>query len=158
MAGTQTLVPRQPGTVFAEERDRLWRSLYAYVGDREIASDAVAESFAQAIRRWESLRDPVAWIWAVAYRIASRDLQERRTTAPLGEHEGPPLWEESPTLLLSLSALTQRQRAVVILYYYVDWPVKRIAEVLAMSPVTVRVHLAQGRRRLRAVLEDEDDG
>jgi len=39
-----------PGTVerlYREQGDRIWRALLGYAGDREIASDAEAEAFAQ---------------------------------------------------------------------------------------------------------------
>jgi DNA-directed RNA polymerase specialized sigma24 family protein len=39
----------------------LWRALVAFSGDREVASDAVAEAFAQAIGRESQLRDPQRW-------------------------------------------------------------------------------------------------
>ena len=50
-------------SVYRQEADRLWRSLYAYAADSEIASDAVAEAFAQAIRRGPAVRDARAGGW-----------------------------------------------------------------------------------------------
>jgi RNA polymerase sigma-70 factor (ECF subfamily) len=38
------------GEVFRSHADRLWRALLAYARDPEIASDALAEAFAQGIR------------------------------------------------------------------------------------------------------------
>ncbi len=52
--------PSQPDldTLYREEGDRLWRALFAFAHDREMASDAVAEAFAQCIRRGEAVRSP----------------------------------------------------------------------------------------------------
>ena len=36
---------------------KLWRALLAYSGDPELASDAVAEAFAQALGRGHAVRD-----------------------------------------------------------------------------------------------------
>jgi DNA-directed RNA polymerase specialized sigma24 family protein len=36
---------------------------------------------------------------------------------------------------------------------YADRPTKEVAATLGVSMATVRVHLSQGRRRLRALLE-----
>jgi DNA-directed RNA polymerase specialized sigma24 family protein len=45
--------------LFREEGARMWRALVAFTGGRkEIADDAVAEAFAQAIRYAPSIRDP----------------------------------------------------------------------------------------------------
>ena len=37
--------------IYREQGERMWRSLLAFSGDPEISSDAVAEAFAQALRR-----------------------------------------------------------------------------------------------------------
>src|SRR5207247_3672685 len=50
----------------------------AFSGDPEIASDSVAEAFAQALGRGDALVDPLAWIWRVAFRVAAGELNERR--------------------------------------------------------------------------------
>jgi DNA-directed RNA polymerase specialized sigma24 family protein len=42
--------------VYREHGAHLWRSLLLYTGDRDVASDAVAEAFAQAIRRGDEVR------------------------------------------------------------------------------------------------------
>jgi DNA-directed RNA polymerase specialized sigma24 family protein len=46
------------GRVYEEEGARLWRAVYLYAADREVASDAVAEAFAQALHRGGDLRSP----------------------------------------------------------------------------------------------------
>lgn len=53
-----------------------------YTGRPEGASDATAEAFAQAIRRSPELRDPLAWIWRAAFRIAAGEMHaDRRLVA-----------------------------------------------------------------------------
>jgi DNA-directed RNA polymerase specialized sigma24 family protein len=42
--------------IFREDGDRLWRAL-TFGGDPDLASDAVAEAFAQALRHADALRD-----------------------------------------------------------------------------------------------------
>ena len=69
--------------VYRQEADKLWRALYAFAADAEIASDAVSESFAQAIRRGSAIRDPRAWVWKSGFRIASGELKRRSTSVHL---------------------------------------------------------------------------
>ncbi len=45
-------------TLYRADGDRLWRALLAFAGDQDIASDSVAEAFAQALRRGVAVRDP----------------------------------------------------------------------------------------------------
>ena len=56
-----------PGTIerlYREEGRRLWWALMAFSGDPEIASDSVAEAFAQALGRGDALIDPLPWFGA----------------------------------------------------------------------------------------------
>ena len=60
-------------------------------------------------------------------------------------------------LVSALATLSPNQRAAVILSEYADLPTREVADVLGCSQATVRVHLAQARRRLRPLLEDHDE-
>ena len=70
-------VERRLERVYREQGVRIWRAVLLSSGSREIADDAVAEAFAQALRRGDELRDPAAWVWRVAFRVAAGELKER---------------------------------------------------------------------------------
>jgi RNA polymerase sigma-70 factor (ECF subfamily) len=142
--------------LYRDDGARLWRALVAFSGDREVASDAVAEAFAQAIGRESQLRDPQRWVWRAAFRIAAGELKDRgrfrtRDTDPSYEMEEPPA-----RLIAGLARLSPNQRAALVLHYYAGYPTKEIAGIIGSSPATVRVHLSQGRKRLRRVMEEQD--
>jgi RNA polymerase sigma-70 factor (ECF subfamily) len=142
--------------VYREHGDRLWWAVLAFCGDREVASDATSEAFAQALRRGHELRDPLAWIWRAAFRIAAGELKRRGTAAaPLSEpsYELP---EPAAHVTQALRQLPAQQRAAVVLHYYADRPIREIADVLGTSASTVAVHLHRGRNRLRDLLGDDD--
>ena len=61
--------------VYRSDGDRLWRALYAFTGDEDVASDAAAEAFAQALRRGSAIRDVRSWVWRSAFQIARGDLK-----------------------------------------------------------------------------------
>jgi DNA-directed RNA polymerase specialized sigma24 family protein len=63
--------------LFEVEAKRIWRALVAYTGDREVADDAMAEAFAQALARGSELRSPRHWVWRAAFRIAAGELKDR---------------------------------------------------------------------------------
>jgi RNA polymerase sigma-70 factor (ECF subfamily) len=142
--------------VYREHGDRLWRSVLAYCGDRSVADDAVAEAFAQAIRRGDGIHDPERWVWKSAFRIAAGNLKERRRTEPIGAEpagsDPEPAWD----LIEALKALPDRQRACVVLHHYAGYPTAEIARVLGVTPPSVRMNLTRGRRRLRTALEGGD--
>jgi RNA polymerase sigma-70 factor, ECF subfamily len=141
--------------VFEAEHARLWRSLLAHTRDAEIASDAVAEAFAQAVRRGDALRDPAAWVWRAAFRIASGQLAARR-----GRNEAAPECQASPdtlpddvvALLDALARLDQTDRRVVVLSLVGGLSAFEVGRIIDASPGAVRVRLHRARRRLRVAL------
>jgi RNA polymerase sigma-70 factor (ECF subfamily) len=143
--------------LYREHGPKMWRALLAYSGDPEVASDAVAEAFAQALRRGHGIREPLRWIWRAAFRIARGELKERRRVAIAEVSASYELEEPAVELVQALAKLSSRQRAAVALFYLADYPVKEVAEMLGTSASAVRVYLTRGRRRLRALLEDDDE-
>ena len=142
--------------VYREEGDRLWRSLVAFSGDPELASDAVAEAFAQALRRGDALRSPAPWVWRAAFRIAAGQLRDRRRAVPATNAGSYVMRVADPDVLDALSQLPDAQRAAVVLQYYADQPVREVARVTGQSAVAVRMNLSRARRRLRSLLESTD--
>jgi len=143
--------------LYREHGNRLWWALVAFSGDRDIASDAESEAFAQALRRGEAIKDPLAWIWRAAFRIAAGELHERGRQAPPLSEPSYELPEPAAEITAALRQLPTQQRAAVVLHYYADRPIREIAELLGTSASTVAVHLHRGRNRLRDLL-GEDDG
>lgn len=142
--------------LYRDDAGRLWRALLGYTGRPEVASDAVAEAFAQALARDGDLRSPADWVWTAAFRIAAGMLKR----APLPSSAALRPYEEMPEpvidLVRCLSLLPARQRLDIVMHDYADRPVKEVAAVLGITNATVYVHLSQGRRRLRELLEDSD--
>jgi RNA polymerase sigma-70 factor, ECF subfamily len=148
---------RELERLYREDGARLWRAIMAFSGDREVASDAVAESFAQALGRGDDLRDPQRWVWRAAFRIAAGELKDRRRFEAPAFDAGYEIAEPPARLVAGLARLSPNQRAAMVLHYYAGYPTKEIAGILGSSAATVRVHLSQGRKRLRRILEEHDD-
>jgi RNA polymerase sigma factor (sigma-70 family) len=143
--------------VYREHGERMWRAVYLFSGDREVASDAVAEAFAQALRRGDEVRSPERWVWRTAFLVARGMLKERRRMVPEASDRSSQMLPATNELLDSLRALSPTQRAAVILHYYADRSVREVAALLGSTPAAVSVHLHRARRRLRTLLEDHDD-
>jgi RNA polymerase sigma factor (sigma-70 family) len=141
--------------LYREQGPKLWRALFSFSGDSEVASDAMAEAFARGLRDAGEIRDPAPWVWRVAFRLATAELKRRHDTAPFEEssYEMP---EPVPELMAALRRLSPNQRLSVILHDYADRPSAEVADVIGCSRATVHVHLSQGRRRLRQLLEETD--
>ena len=139
---------------YRAEADRLWRALVGYSGDRELASDAVAEAFTRAIQHDAEIRDLVSWVWTVAFRLAAAELRRPSPPELIAEDQA---LDELPDLVRALRQLPPKQRLAVVLHDYADRPTREVAAVLGTSTATVRVHLSQGRRRLRGLLEERHE-
>jgi RNA polymerase sigma-70 factor (ECF subfamily) len=157
MAGAVESPPKTIEELYREHGARLWWALLAFTGDREIASDAEAEAFAQVIRRGDAVREPLAWVWKAAFRIAAGELKDRSTRSSDTGEPSYSLPEPAWAVTAALRELPPQQRAAILLHYYADRPIREIADLLGVSSATVGVHLHRGRNRLRDVL-GEDDG
>jgi RNA polymerase sigma-70 factor (ECF subfamily) len=138
--------------VYRADAKHLWWALIAFTGDRELASDAVAEAFAQALKRGESIRAPSPWVRRAAFRLAAGELKRRAADShvvPEASYEMP---EPAFDVVRALGLLPTNQRSCAVLYYYLDMPLTEIGRVLGISPPTVGVHLYRARARLREVL------
>ncbi len=143
--------------LYRADADRLWRAVYAFAGDAETASDAVSEAYAQLLRRGAGVRDPAAWVWRAAFRIARGALRSRRAdeTVRSTEVKHADVYADHD-LLTAVRRLPDSQRAAVILFYYADLPIREIADRLGTNGLAVRANLSRGRRRLRELLGDRN--
>src|SRR6476469_10659690 len=144
--------------LFQESAPALWRALYGFAGGRrQIAEDALAEAFARAIERGDSVRDPIPYIYRTAFRLASAELQLDKRQGVLGTDrvaiEAPDLVD----LIRALETLPAKQRAAVILHDEEGYSAAEVGRLLGIAAPTVRVHLHRGRKRLRALLGTEEE-
>jgi RNA polymerase sigma-70 factor (ECF subfamily) len=144
--------------VWRDAGPTLWRAVRAYAGGRnDVADDAVAEAFARAIARGDEVRDPVAYLYRVAFRVAAAELKrlagsdgtETAETLATFAEDGSDVWR-------TLATLPPQQRSALYLFYRADLPVKDVARLLGTSSAAVRMQLVRARRRLAAVLREEE--
>jgi RNA polymerase sigma-70 factor, ECF subfamily len=143
--------------LYRERGDRIWRAVLAFSADQEVASDAVAEAFAQVLRRGDEVRDPERWIWRAAFRIAAGELKERKRKGVAVSPGSYEMEEPARDLVLALGALSERQRVSVVLHDGAGYPAREVARIIGSTEAAVRVHLMRGRRRLRELLREDDD-
>lgn len=143
--------------LFREDGPGVWRTIYAFTGGRrDVAEEAVAEAFARALQHAGGIRDPIAWIYRTAFRIAR---EEMRRDARHGAAVDTGAEDAAGTgeLMRALRQLSPNQRAAIVLRYEADLPVDDVARRMGIAAPTVRVHLHRGRTRLRELLGSEED-
>lgn len=139
--------------LYREAGPQLWRTLYGVCGGRaDLAEEAIAEAFARVIERGDRVREPIAYVYRVAFRVATDELKRERRhgDATDGAHRETP--GELEDLMRALRQLSPNQRAAVILRFEADLSTDEVAKRMGMSAATVRVHIHRGRKKLRALL------
>ncbi len=144
---------------YREQAERLWRSLLLFSGNREVANDAVAEAFAQALRRGDEIRDLDRWVWRAGFRIAAGELALRQSSpgSLTAAHDvGVEMPASTVDLVRAMTRLSPKQRGAVVLHHYAGYSNRETARILGSTTAAVGVHLERARRRLRELLEDDD--
>ncbi len=142
--------------LFRDSGPGVWRTMYAFTGGRrDVAEEAVAEAFARAIAHSGTIRDPLAWIYRTAFRVASAELKRERRPAPSPDQAGEVLGDTGE-LIAALRKLSPMQRAAIVLRYEADLPVDEVARRMGVASPTARVHLHRGRNRLRELLGSQE--
>jgi RNA polymerase sigma-70 factor (ECF subfamily) len=136
------------------------------------ADDVVQESLSAAWRSRQTF-DPQrgsfrAWLLAIAMNECRRAARRRRrneiVVAALSGHVRDALRINDEVgradlvddaVERAIAGLSDRQRLVVNLYYFVDLPVDEVARILGIASGTVKSSLAEARGRLREVLDKE---
>lgn len=149
------------------------RAILAYalrrVEDAEDAADVVAETFLVAWRRLDEAPNDAGarlWLFGVARRvIANRHRAERRRTR-LGERLAESLRTELATqpapageaakVLRAMGGLGDDDRELLLLVSWEELSPGEAAEVLGISSLAARSRLHRARRRLRALLEQQE--
>jgi RNA polymerase sigma-70 factor (ECF subfamily) len=130
------------------------------------AEDVVQDTFIQYLlhkKDFESEQHIRAWLIRVAINKAKNKNNTffRRNTLPLEDYIETLTFEseESSDLLETVMKLPKKYRIVIHLFYYEDYSVNEIADILRVTPGNVKVRLSRGRMSLRNTLKEvwEDD-
>jgi RNA polymerase sigma-70 factor, ECF subfamily len=129
----------------------------ASLRDVEDARDAAQEAFATAWHRLPQLRDPCAFPAWLKSIVASECRRRRRRRALAAQGVAPPPFVESDTRRMdyqsvvasALEQLPDRERHVVVLFYFMGHSLPEIARLLQLKPGTVGKRLHSARLRIR---------
>ena len=144
---------------------RLVSTLALHCGQLEVAEELAQETLVRVWERWSTVRfadSPEAWTFRVALNLSSsagrRRSLERRVAAsyPIAVVDDDP---SGPLAVRqALMTLAPRQRAAVLLRYFVDLSVDDTAAAMRCAPGTVKALTSQGIDRLRDHLTFDDEG
>jgi RNA polymerase sigma-70 factor (sigma-E family) len=141
----------------------LSRAAFLLTGDHQAAEDLVQDTYVVMVQRWRKADkvDPEAYVRRILYSRfidgwRRRRLRELPWSSPPDTRGADTTGAAADRLTLrdALDRLTPRQRAVLVLRFYDDLTEVQTADVLAISPNTVKSQTRVALQRLRELAPD----
>ncbi|MFE0460305.1 SigE family RNA polymerase sigma factor [Kitasatospora sp. NPDC058965] len=145
---------------FVQQRSAaLFRTAYLLTGSRETAEDLVQEALEKACRQWKRIctaDSPEAYLRRMVVNLANDGWRRQRRAGEPAElvdraadGDAYALVDLREELVQALHALPIGMRTAVVLRYLHDMDDQQIADLLNVSPSTVRSQLARALVKLR---------
>ncbi len=156
---------RQPvQELAASYQGSLFAAAFNVCRNAQDAEDVVQDTFVQyytSKKEFESEQHIRAWLMRVAVNKAkniNRTFWRRNKIS--NEDYMETLVFETPaaeTLFETVMQLPDKYRIVIHLYYYEEYAVREIAQILKLSESNVKIRLSRGRAMLKETLKEEWD-
>lgn len=148
--------------VIWQYQDRLYKISFSVCKNTADAEDVVQDTFVkyhQSKKQFESEEHMRAWLIRVCINLSKNVVTSlwNRNRIPWDEHiEGFYFEEESDRRLFdAVMSLPLKYRIAIHLFYYEDYSVREIAQVIRKQEGTVKSHLSRGRKLLKQQLKEE---
>lgn len=145
--------------IIREYADMIYRIAYQYLGDFSDAQD-ILQDVSLALVTSEAPSDNEEhlkhWLCRVTINKCKNLYKHKKLFAWQELKEDTAVYEsELPYLKEELFKLPPKYRTVLYLYYYEEYSIKEISQVLKVNPNTVASNLRRGREKLKKLLEGE---
>lgn len=143
-------------------QDNLFAAAFNICQNAQDAEDVIQDTFIQyhtTKKEFENEQHIRAWLIRVAINKAKNVTRTfwRRNKVSIEDYMETLTFEtpESADLFETVMQLPEKYRIVIHLYYYEDYAVSEIADILKLSASNVKTRLSRGRAMLRKELEEE---
>ena len=140
---------------------------FSIVKNNADAAEVISESILRAYKNIQTLKKADSfkpWILRIIHNTAVEMMRKNSKIIPM--EETPDIPDDSPendiTIRLSVreavNSLKQPYRTVVVLFYYENLSVSKIAQITSTNMVTVKKQLSRARKMLREILKEDFNG
>ena len=142
----------------------LYSFIFRYSRDEQLSIDIVQDTFVK-LQRYKYDYNPSkgklkSYLFQIAYRLMITKLNRRKRWRNLLPFLTPIQTEEflqdRMTIREAVAKLPEKQRAVVLLFYYHDLPQEEIAKILGIPKGTVKSRLHIAIKKLKEELEGDE--
>ena len=156
---------RQPvQELAASYQGSLFAAAFNVCRNAQDAEDIVQDTFVQyytSKKEFESEQHIRAWLMRVAVNKAKNINRTfwRRNKISIEDYMETLVFETpaAETLFETVMQLPDKYRIVIHLYYYEEYAVREIAQILKLSESNVKIRLSRGRAMLKETLKEEWD-
>ncbi len=149
-------------TVIEKYKQNLYAAAFSVCRSPEDSEDAVQDAFIKyhtSVKEFETEEHLRAWLIRITVNRA-KDIASsyrRRNSVPLEEYTASVPFEtqEESELFTAVMSLGEKYRTVIHLFYYEDYKIEEIAEILGKSPGAVKSRLSRARQQLKEMLKEE---
>lgn len=149
---------------FANYGDRIFSAAYSVLRNREDADDVVQDTFIKYCttdKEFVDCEHLKAWLLRLAINRAKDLLRQfwRRNTVSWDDYEGTLEFQEPEDreVFQAVMALPVKYRMTIHLYYYEEYSIAQISQLLHCSQSAVKSQLSRGRKILKTNLTEEWD-
>ncbi|MCI9531021.1 MAG: sigma-70 family RNA polymerase sigma factor [Lachnospiraceae bacterium] len=147
-------------------KDTIFKLAYSYCKDKGQAEDAFQEVFYKFMKRNPQFRDrehEKAWFIRTTINVCKDILKSKwsRMVVQLEEWDGDHAFQDGSgdifdELREAILSLPEKYRVPIHLYYYEEYTVREIAQILHRSESAVQTQLQRGREKLKQKMERSD--
>ena len=148
-----------------EHHDELYRLAYHILRNKEDAEDALQETLFRAYTNLCQLKQPKlfkTWMTKILMNTCFDIQRKQKINLDIDEYKETLGKSEDMTTKVimekAIRELDELNQQIILLFYYEDYSIKEISEVLNVSVMNVKQRLSRSRKMLREILEGEKKG
>ena len=164
--------------IVAENENKIFNTIFSFVGDYDDALDLTQETFICAFRNISKFRQEASvstWLYTIAVNICKKNYNKRKKILALFSdsidnpdsngyinaqslqeqsiEEKMEINEEQSLIRQEISSLPKRYKAVIILKYLQDLSYEEIADIVGCNVGTVKSRLSRAKDKLKPKLK-----
>ena len=153
--------------IFNEMKDDIYRLVYSYMKNTYDTDDIIQNVFIKLYNQFHLLNDDEhikRWLIRVSINECKSHFLSswRKKIIPLDNKFDDEFMTQETLygdndILQAVLTLPKKYRIVVHLYYYEDYKIAEIAEVLKIKETTIQTQLQRAREKLKNILKEDFD-
>ncbi|SFA71201.1 MULTISPECIES: sigma-70 family RNA polymerase sigma factor [unclassified Bacillus (in: firmicutes)] len=154
-------------TLIKDESAKLYRTAFLYMRNKEDALDVLQDTVTKAFVSIHQLKSPEffsTWLIKILIRTAYHLLEKKKKFVLTGDDLLNQMVdiqskksESEIDLSVALAQLEMHYQTVIILFYYHDLSIRKIAETLGKPEGTIKTYLRRAKLEMRKVLEGKEN-